>query len=145
MAAPDRSWSANDTPSTGRRQSRPPGGGCRESAIFPRIMSSRSPSAIPNRLETLRVLRLMGDFEPILMLAGSDDGFGTRWTLSGQQVQPAIAGYLMEAGYVSETGKTELGARQLSLTADGKLFRDHGVRWWESLSLFEKLKVTLLG
>lgn len=145
MAAPDRSRSVNDTPSTRRRQSRPPGGGRRESAIIPRIMSSRSPSAIPNRLETLRVLRLMGDFEPILMLAGSDDGFGTRWTLSGQQVQPAIARYLMEAGYVSETGKTELGARQLSLTADGKLFRDHGVRWWESLSLFAKLKVTLLG
>ena len=51
----------------------------------------------------------------------------------------------VETGYVSETGKTEMGARQLSLTADGKLFRDHGVRWWESLSLFEKLKVTLLG
>ncbi|WP_153145691.1 hypothetical protein [Dechloromonas sp. H13] len=108
-------------------------------------MSSTSPSTIPNRLETLRVLRLMGDYEPILMLTGSDDGYGTRWTLSGQQVQPAIARYLMETGFVTETGKTQFGARKLALTVDGKRFRDNGVRWWDSLSLLEKLKVTLLG
>ena len=60
------------------------------------------------------------------MLAGSDDGYGTRWTLGGQQVQPAIARYLMEAGFVAEEGKTQFGARKLALTADGVRFRDNG-------------------
>ena len=87
---------------------------------------SSSPSPIPNRVETLRVLRLMGDYEPLLMLAGSDDGYGTRWTLGGQQVQPAIARYLMETGFVAEEGKTQFGARTLALTADGVRFRERG-------------------
>ena len=106
---------------------------------------SSSPSSIPNRVETLRVLRLMGDYEPLLMLAGSDDGYGTRWTLGGQQVQPAIARYLMEAGFVAEEGKTQFGARKLALTADGVRFRDNGVRWWAGLSFLQKLKVTIFG
>jgi hypothetical protein len=106
---------------------------------------SSSPSPIPNRVETLRVLRLMGDYEPLLMLAGSDDGYGTRWTLGGQQVQPAIARYLMEAGFVAEEGKTQFGARKLALTADGIRFRDNGVRWWVGLSFLQKLKVTIFG
>jgi hypothetical protein len=106
---------------------------------------SSSPSPIPNRVETLRVLRLMGDYEPILMLVGSDDGYGTRWTLGGQQVQPAIARYLMESGCIAENGRTQFGARTLALTADGVSFRERGLRWWDGLSLFEKLKVTLLG
>jgi hypothetical protein len=106
---------------------------------------SSSPSTIPNRVETLRVLRLMGNYEPILMLTGSDDGYGTRWTLGGQQVQPAIARYLMESGFVAENGRTQFGARTLALTADGVRFRERGLRWWDGLSLFEKLKVTLLG
>ena len=33
------------------------------------------PAAIPQRAETLQILRLMGDFEPILMLLGDDQGF----------------------------------------------------------------------
>ena len=106
---------------------------------------SSSPSPIPNRVETLRVLRLMGDYEPLLMLAGSDDGYGTRWTLGGQQVQPAIARYLMEAGFIAENGKTQFGARRLALTADGVRFRERGMAWWASLSFVEKLKVTVLG
>ena len=106
---------------------------------------SSSPSPIPNRVETLRVLRLMGDYEPLLMLAGSDDGYGTRWTLGGQQVQPAIARYLMEAGFVAENGRTQFGARKLALTADGVRFRDNGVRWWAGLSFLQKLKVTIFG
>ena len=106
---------------------------------------SSSPSPIPNRVETLRVLRLMGDYEPLLMLAGSDDGYGKRWTLGGQQVQPAIAHYLMEAGFVAEEGKTQFGARKLALTADGVRFRDKGVRWWAGLSFLQKLKVTIFG
>ena len=106
---------------------------------------SSSPSPIPNRVETLRVLRLMGDYEPLLMLAGSDDGYGTRWTLGGQQVQPAIARYLMEAGFVAEGGKNQFGARKLALTADGIRFRDNGVRWWVGLSFLQKLKVTIFG
>ena len=106
---------------------------------------SSSPSPIPNRVETLRVLRLMGDYEPLLMLAGSDDGYGTRWTLGGQQVQPAIARYLLEAGFVAENGRTQFGARKLALTADGVRFRDNGVRWWAGLSFLQKLKVTIFG
>ena len=106
---------------------------------------SSSPSPIPNRVETLRVLRLMGDYEPLLMLAGSDDGYGTRWTLGGQQIQPAIARYLMEAGFVAEEGKTQFGARKLALTADGVRFRENGVRWWAGLSFLQKLKVTIFG
>ncbi|MBL8421188.1 MAG: hypothetical protein JNK92_11195 [Dechloromonas sp.] len=108
-------------------------------------MPPSPPSLIPDRVETLRVLRLMGDYDPILMLVGSDDGYGTRWTLGGQEVQPAIARYLMDAGYVAENGKTEFGARTLALTADGGDFRRRGMAWWASLSVFEKLKVTVLG
>ena len=110
-----------------------------------RIMPSSPSPSIPNRVETLRVLRLMGDCDPILMLVGSDDGYGTRWTLGGQQVQPAIARYLMDAGYVAENGKTQFGARRLALTADGRDFRKRGVAWWAGLSAFQKLKVTFLG
>ena len=103
------------------------------------------PSTIPSRAETLKVLRLMGDYEPILMLAGWDDGFGTRWTLDGQQVQPAIARYLMESGFIVENGKTQFGARKLALTPAGVRFRDNGLRWWASLSFFEKVKVMIFG
>ena len=109
------------------------------------LSASLSEASIPNRVETLRVLRLMGDCDPILMLVGSDDGYGTRWTLGGQQVQPAIARYLMDAGYVAENGKTQFGARRLALTADGRDFRKRGMAWWTGLSVFQKLKVTLLG
>ena len=117
----------------------------RKHAIIPCIMPSSPSSAIPNRVETLRVLRLMGDYEPLLMLVGSDDGYGTRWTLGGQQVQPAIARYLMETGFIAENGRTQFGARTLALTADGMRFRERGILWWNELSLFQKLKATLLG
>lgn len=101
--------------------------------------------AIPRRAETLQVLRLISDFEPLLMLTGADDGYGSRWTLAGQQVQPAIARYLMEAGFVAEIGKTEFGARKLGLTVSGNDLRERGIRWWASLGWLDKLKVTLLG
>lgn len=109
------------------------------------IMEPASRLPIPNRAETLRVLRLMGDCEPILMLTGSDDGYGTRWTLGGQQVQPAIARYLMEAGFLAERGKTHFGARQLSLTIDGLHFRETGLRWWGGLTFLQKMWITVLG
>lgn len=102
------------------------------------------PAAIPHRAETLQVLRLIIN-EPILMLTGDDEGYGSRWTISGQQVQPAIARYLMESGFVAEIGKTEFGARKLALTASGSLFREKGLNWWGELSLFQKIRVTLLG
>jgi hypothetical protein len=108
-------------------------------------MPASPSSSIPNRVETLRVLRLMGDYEPILMLVGSDDGYGTRWTLGGQQVQPAIARYLMETGFVAENGRTQFGARTLALTADGVRFRERGIAWWAGLNLFQKLKAIVLG
>jgi hypothetical protein len=60
-------------------------------------------------------------------------------------VQPAIARYLMESGFVAENGRTQFGARTLALTADGVRFRERGITWWDGLSLFQKLKVTLLG
>lgn len=102
-------------------------------------------ASIPGRAETLEVLRLMGDIEPILMLPGDKDGFGTRWMLRGEQVQPAIAGYLMAEGFVADSGPTELGARRLALTAAGAEFRQEGVRWWAGLKLFERTRIRFFG
>ncbi len=100
---------------------------------------------IPHRGETLKVLRLMRDGEPILMLGSGKDDFGTRWTLSGQEVLPAIATYLMEAGFLAAAGKTGLGATRLILTDAGTRFRENGLRWWHELGWLEKLKITLFG
>lgn len=108
-------------------------------------MNTPATPSIPNPAETLKVLRFMGNHEPILMLTGSDDGFGTRWTLHGMQVQPAIARYLMDAGFLAENGKTEFGARKLALTETGTRFREEGVRWWAGLGMLQKLKITLFG
>ena len=116
-----------------------------EPAIIAIPMNPAATTAIPNRAYTLKVLRFMGAHEPILMLTGSDDGFGTRWTLHGQQVQPAIAQYLMGAGFVAESGRTEFGARKLALTDAGTRFRDEGLRWWAGLGLLQKLKITIFG
>ena len=102
------------------------------------------PAAIPHRAETLQVLRLIIN-EPILMLSGDDEGYGSRWTIGGQQVQPAIARYLMESGFVAEIGKTEFGARKLALTTTGNQFREKGLNWWRGLSLLQKMRGTLLG
>ena len=102
-------------------------------------------ASIPQRAETLQVLRLISDFEPMLMLTGDEEGYGSRWTLSGQQVQPAIARYLMESGFVAEIGKTEFGARKLALTDRGTEFRAKGMHWWGGLNFLEKLKITLFG
>lgn len=101
--------------------------------------------AIPSRAETLEVLRLMGDHVPILMLTGDPDGYGTRWTIHGQQVQPGIARYLMEAGHVAERGVTELGARKLCLTDAGRDFRTAGLRWWAGLGLLQRLWIRIFG
>ncbi len=100
---------------------------------------------IPNRAETLKVLSLMGKHAPILMLRGDDDGFGTRWTLHGAQVQPAIAQFLMQANYVADTGATEMGARILALTDTGVEFRLSGQHWRDSLSVLQRLKIRVLG
>ena len=108
-------------------------------------MDTTAPSLIPCRAQTLEVLRLMGDYEPLLMLAGDDDGYGTRWIFRGQQVQPAIASYLMGEGYIVDAGRTEFGARKLALTAAGRQLRSNGLRWWDSLSRFQKLQVMLFG
>jgi hypothetical protein len=108
-------------------------------------MSDQSTTTIPARAQMLTVLRYMNAREPILMLPGEDDGYGTRWTLSGQQVQPAIAQYLMARGLIAETGRTELGARKLTLTSAGLRVREEGIRWWSGLSLIEKLKVIIFG
>jgi hypothetical protein len=93
----------------------------------------------------LDVLRLMGTYRPILMLPGADDGYGTRWVLDGQQVQPGIARYLMEAGFIADAGATEFGARKLALTDSGKRFRDNGVLWWQSLGVLQRWRITIFG
>lgn len=108
-------------------------------------MNSSPTTPIPNRAQTLEVLRLMGAYRPILMLPGDDDGYGTRWVLDGQQVQPGIAKYLMKAGFLADTGATEFGARELALTESGKRFRENGVLWWQSLGFLERLTITILG
>mgnify|MGYP000940825853 CR=1 FL=1 len=102
-------------------------------------------TSIPHRPETLQVLRMMGECNPMLMLVGDSDGYGTRWLIHGQQVQPAIASYLMRAGFIAESGTTEFGARKLALTRDGAKFRDSGLRWWSSLGPIERLKARVFG
>lgn len=108
-------------------------------------MDSPSAPTIPNRAQTLAVLRLMGTYRPMLMLQGDDDGYGTRWVLDGQQVSPGIAKYLIDAGFIADDGATEFGARKLALTESGHRFRDDGLRWWTRLSLLQRLKITVLG
>lgn len=108
-------------------------------------MDSSATKSIPHRAQTLQVLRLIETHRPLLMLAGDDDGYGTRWVLDGEQVQPAIAKYLMNEGFIAENGATGFGAKKLTLTEAGSRFRDNGVRWWKSLGLLEKLKITVLG
>lgn len=108
-------------------------------------MDPSPPPPIPSRAETLEVLRLMGEHEPILMLTGDEDGYGTRWTIHGQQIQPGIARYLMDAGHIADSGATEFGARKLALTEAGAEFRSDGIRWWAGLNLLEKLRVRIFG
>jgi len=108
-------------------------------------MSSPAKTSIPGRAEALELLKLLDDEEPILMLRGDDDGYGSRWIIRGQQVQPAIARYLMNAGFIADAGATELGARRLTLTTAGAQFRQDGVDWWASLSFFQKVKIRILG
>lgn len=110
-----------------------------------RGMDDSPAPVIPNRADTLRVLRAMGEHEPILLLAGSDDGYGSRWTLGGQQIQPAIARYLMEEGFVTERGRTDFGARYLVLTPAGRDFRARGIAWWHGLDWLQKLRAVLFG
>ena len=108
-------------------------------------MHQQSSSVVPHRSQTLDVLRLMAGSVPLLMLRGSDDGYGTRWVLDGQQVPPGIARYLADSGFVAEQGATEFGARRLLLTEDGKRFLENGIAWWSELGLLERLRVTLFG
>ncbi len=108
-------------------------------------MHSDGNNPIPSRAETIKVLRLMGDYAPILMLAGDKDGYGARWTIDGHPVEPAIARYLMESDLVVDSGATEMGVRKLALTAAGVQFRKDGLVWWNSLSLFQKLGIMIRG
>ena len=108
-------------------------------------MDSSGKAPIPGRAETLKVLALMGDYLPILMLVGDADGFGARWTIDGQPVQPAIATYLMQSGFIADSGVTELGARKLALTESGAQFCRDGQLWWASLSLWQQLKILIFG
>jgi hypothetical protein len=116
-----------------------------ESDIIGPAMNSSENNTIPNRAETLKVLRLMGDYAPMLMLRGSVDGYGARWTLDGGEIQPAIATYLMQAGFIEDSGATEMGARKLVLTEAGAQFRKDGLSWWAGLGLIQKLKIIILG
>ncbi len=102
------------------------------------------PGSIPHRAETLQVLRLIVS-EPILMLVGDEEGYGSRWLIGGQQIQPAIARYLMESGFVADIGKTEFGARKLALTDSGNQFREKGLHWWSELNLWQKMRIVLFG
>ncbi len=108
-------------------------------------MDAPGNARIPNRAETLKVLRLMGDYRPMLMLRGASDGYGSRWTIDGQQIEPAIATWLMKSSFIVDSGATEMGARKLSLTEAGVRFRTDGLAWWSGLGLLEKLKIVVLG
>lgn len=100
---------------------------------------------IPNRAQTLEILRLMGRHRPLLMLLGDDDGYGTRWLLDGQEVPPGIAKYLMQAGLVADAGATGFGVRRLALTDSGNRVRENGETWWKSLGFIERFKIRILG
>jgi hypothetical protein len=108
-------------------------------------MDAGGNTPIPSRAETLKVLRLMGNYAPMLMLGRDATGFGTRWTVDGHPVEPAIARYLLESTFVADAGATEFGARKLALTEAGAQFRKDGLRWWSGLSLLQKLKVIIGG
>jgi hypothetical protein len=81
----------------------------------------------------------------MLMLRGDTDGYGARWTIDGQEIQPAIATYLMKSSFITDSGATEMGARTLTLTETGTRFRADGLAWWAGLGLLEKLKIMLFG
>jgi hypothetical protein len=100
---------------------------------------------IPDRAGTLAVLRVLCEHEPVLMLSGDGEGYGTRWTVNGQQIQPVIARFLMHAGYIAESGVTEFGARKLVLTPEGLEFRKQGLLWWDNLGVFQRMKITIFG
>ena len=102
-------------------------------------------AAIPHRAQTLAVLRLMGDREPILMLGEAADICGTRWMLDGVEVPPAIAKYLLREGYIAKAAVTELGAQCLMITAAGKAFRAAGLRWWRRIGWLGRLRVWICG
>ena len=109
------------------------------------MVAEAQTTQIPGRAETLAVLHVMYDGLPMLLLPGDGCGYGARWVLDGQSVQPAIATYLMESGYIVETGRTEFGAVVLRMTPDGVRFSDAGQRWWRSLSLLARLRVRFFG
>jgi hypothetical protein len=110
------------------------------------IMKSAEQPLIPDRAETLKVLWLMGDYAPILMLSDDDDGgFGARWSIDGHPVHPAIARFLTQSSFIAVSGTTELGAKKLALTEAGAQFRKAGMLWWSGLTLLEKLKIMVVG
>lgn len=108
-------------------------------------MDATSVPLIPWRAETLEVLRLVNDANPLLMIAGDADGFGDRWAFRGELIQPAIATFLIRFGYLQEIGRTDFGARKFVLTERGNSFRSEGLQWWASLSFLQRLKVVVLG
>jgi hypothetical protein len=87
----------------------------------------------------------MGGRAPMLMLAGDSDGYGARWMIDGYPVEPAIARWLMESGYIASSGTTELGVGTLALTESGVEFLKAGALWWNDLSVLQKLKVIIFG
>ena len=87
----------------------------------------------------------MADHEPVLMLGDDENGYGTRWTICGQQVEPAIARFLMSQCYICESGVTDFGARRLDLTDSGQEFRQEGLKWWASLNILQKIKAAVFG
>lgn len=60
-------------------------------------------------------------------------------------MQPAIATYLMQSGFIADSGATELGARKLALTESSAQFRKDGQLWWAGLSLWQQMKILILG
>jgi hypothetical protein len=108
-------------------------------------MESAEKPQIPDRAETLKVLWLMGDYAPILMLSGDEDGFGARWSIDGHPVHPAIARFLTQSSFIVDSGTTELGAKKLALTEAGAQFRKAGMLWWSGLTFLEKLKIMVIG
>jgi hypothetical protein len=108
-------------------------------------MSDQSITTIPARAQTLTVLRYMSPREPILMLPGEEDGYGTRWDAEWSAGPTCHRAVPHGRGLIAETGRTELGARKLTLTTAGLRVREDGIHWWSGLSLSEKLRVIIFG
>ena len=69
-------------------------------------MAPASPRAIPNRAQTLDVLRLMGRYRPLLMLPGDESPLTEAWEI--QDRLDDLIELIIDGGYCGTTPTTEI-------------------------------------